>query len=490
MLACPGGIGRNVLYSRETNMHFLLSSVRWLRQAVLPALILLFVGVTGFFFYLRAESSMASQLRDRLESAAAVAAAQFTIADIRAVRGSADEGSAEHRRLVTHLQRTRAMIPGVRFAYIVRATDAPGSVEFVADADEFLPLERLDLNGDGGLDRDEAPARPGERYDISSMPEFQAGFVGPSADRRVTYDPWGALISGYAPIRGERGETVAVLGLDMSADDFLATSRSIFSPLALLSVLFGGVLLALFTYSVSQRRRLVALRQMESERSALLDLAAHQLGMPLATFRWWIELLRERRGSDDTEDNEGFDQLQLGVDRMDHIVRSLQEASNLQAGSVDYAAVTFDALPFVQGVVESMKPALDLKKQTIEIAGGEGLPAIAADRKLLSGVLAELIENARGYSPVGSHITVRISRARSFVKIAVEDHGCGIPANEIPRMFHKFTRGKKAHLSKPSGNGLGLYICKGIVERAGGTIAVASKEGQGTTVSISLPVAR
>lgn len=263
-----------------------------------------------------------------------------------------------------------------------------------------------------------------------------------------------------------------------------------FTPTLLLLVVSVGIMIAEFSQLVSQRRRLMALRQMEAERTAMLDLAAHQLGMPLATFRWWLELLRERRGAADTDDNEGFDQLQLGVDRMDHIVRSLQDASMLQAGTMDYHNDSFEPEPFAHAVVESMRPAIELKRQHVAVSIEPGLPTIAADRKLLSGVLSELIENARGYSPIGAEIAVRVSRAGKNIRFDVEDHGCGIPAEEIPRMFHKFTRGKNAHISKPSGNGLGLYICKGIVERAGGTIAVKSKEGQGTTVSVILPIAR
>jgi signal transduction histidine kinase len=463
--------------------------VRGLRSGILPVIIVGFVAVLGAYFYLRAEMLMSGQLRERLQSTASVAAGQFDAEDIAAVRSIDDKGSPSHRRLVKNLQRIRAMTPGARYAYLVRATEDPSLVTFVADADEFRAIADIDRNANGVVDDDETPASPGEEYDIAGMREFQAGFDGPSVDRDVTYDRWGALISGYAPVRDESGRVVAVIGIDMEAGEFLDIARSIFSPMALLFVLFAGAMLASFAFSVSQRRRLEALRQLEIERTALLDLATHQLGMPLATFRWWLEILRERKITETSEDREAYDQLQLGVDRMDHIIRSLQEAARLQSDDLSYHAESVDPASFSEEVVSSMRPAFDLKKQRIDVVSASDVVPAMIDRKLMAGVLGELLENARGYSPAGSEITVRVSRVRSMARIEVVDHGCGIPADQIPRMFQKFTRGKNAYQNKPVGNGLGLYICKGIVERGGGTLSVTSVEGKGTTVTLDLPLA-
>jgi signal transduction histidine kinase len=463
--------------------------IRGLRSGVLPVIIVGFVAVLGAYFYLRAETLMSEQLRERLQSTASVAAGQFDADDVLAVRGIDDRGSPAHRRLVEHLQRIRAMTPGARYAYIVRATDDPDVVEFVADADEFRPAEDVDLDGDGTVDDEEAPAEPGEKYDVAGMEAFREGFDRPSVDADVTYDRWGALISGYAPVRDARGRAVAVLGIDMEADEFLDTARSIFSPVAFLFVLLAGAMLASFAFSVSQRRRLESLKQLEAERTALLDLATHQLGMPLATFRWWLEILRERKTAETTEDREAYDQLQLGVDRMDHIIRSLQEAARLQSDDLSYHAESVDPASFVEDIVASMRSAFELKKQRVDVVRGSDVPPAMIDRKLMAGVLGELLENARGYSPAGSDITVRVSRVRAMARIEVVDHGCGIPADQIPRMFQKFTRGKNAYANKPVGNGLGLYICKGIVERGGGTLSVSSAEGKGTTMTLDLPLA-
>jgi two-component system phosphate regulon sensor histidine kinase PhoR len=252
-------------------------------------------------------------------------------------------------------------------------------------------------------------------------------------------------------------------------------------------VALAAALLTFFSFSVVQRRRYESLRQLEAERSALLDLATHQIGMPLATFRWWLEILRDKKDMSDG-DLEAYEQLQVGVDRMDHIIRSLQDAAKLQAASATFNSERVDPAALVDEAVASMQSAFALKQQRIEVVR-EDVPDILADRKPMVGVLAELLENARGYSPAGSVVTVRVAKTGSGVRIEVEDRGCGIPAEHIPRMFQKFTRGVNAYAHKPVGNGLGLYICKGIVERARGKISVKSVEGKGTTVALEFPAA-
>lgn len=431
---------------------------------------------------------METQLRQRLLATATLAAQQFDVSLIEAVQDEGDTETPAYESLVERLDAIRVTVPDVRFAYLVRRTDDANWVTFIADADDAFSFEELDEDADGTLDDDEAPGMPGERYDITEFPAFQTAFTEPSVDDEVTVDQWGSFISGYAPIKDDAGNTVAVLGLDMSAGEFHDIARSIFSPVAFLLMALGALALAAYTYVIVQRRRFEALKQLERDRTALLDLATHQLGAPLATLRWWLEILRERTKGKSGEDVEACDQLQVGVDRMDHIVRSLQEASHLQTGKLAYHPEDTDLGSFVTGVVASMRDVFDLKNQQVSVVIAPNLPHVQIDRAQIGGVLGELLENARGYSPQDSVIVVRLSREKASMKLEVEDTGCGISKEDLPTVFQKFTRGKNAFIHKPVGNGLGLYICKGIVERAGGRIALQSQEGKGTTVTITFPI--
>jgi signal transduction histidine kinase len=110
------------------------------------------------------------------------------------------------------------------------------------------------------------------------------------------------------------------------------------------------------------------------------------------------------------------------------------------------------------------------------------------DPKLIAGVAEELLTNAIDFSPDGASITVSSRRTGRTAEFSVIDHGCGIPKQDLRRIFDEFSRGSNATKFKADGNGLGLYIVRGIVEQAGGTVTVVSREGKGTVVTVRLPI--
>ncbi len=118
-----------------------------------------------------------------------------------------------------------------------------------------------------------------------------------------------------------------------------------------------------------------------------------------------------------------------------------------------------------------------------------GFPKIGADPDRLRQVLTNLVTNAVKYSPAGGSIIVRVrERGTQHVVIEVVDHGLGIPPEQIGRLFQKFARVRSDDHMKVSGTGLGLYICRLIVEGHGGQIWVESEVGKGSTFGLSLPV--
>jgi signal transduction histidine kinase len=121
---------------------------------------------------------------------------------------------------------------------------------------------------------------------------------------------------------------------------------------------------------------------------------------------------------------------------------------------------------------------------------GEGL-AVAADPEKLRQILAVLLENAVRYSPAGGTVTISARRNADTVELEVTDEGIGIPAAEQERIFRKFYRAEASTRDGGAGGtGLGLFIAQGLVQAMGGRIAVASVEGEGSTFSFELPLAR
>jgi len=116
------------------------------------------------------------------------------------------------------------------------------------------------------------------------------------------------------------------------------------------------------------------------------------------------------------------------------------------------------------------------------------LPEITADKERLEQVFINIISNAIKYTPDGGEIRVHAKGVSDGVVIIVRDSGIGIPEADLPHLFERFYRVEKSRTSETGGTGLGLAIAKEIIEAHGGSIAVASKQNIGTTVTIKLPL--
>lgn len=461
-----------------------------IRFVLVPLVVLASAVGFGLYFFARGQAIMQGELKDHLRTTATVASHIIDPTLVAAVKDEGDIGSPQFKALLNQMRHLRMSDDMILYAYIMRRTDDPNVLAFVIDADSALSDKELDTNGNGTVDEDEAPGLPGEPYDVAGD-DYAAlrvdAFEGPAVDDEIVKDKWGSSISGYAPIRDASGNVIAVLGIDMDAGEFVSVSQSIFSPIALLLVLLAGIILASYVQYMWHLRNMQSLKQLDNERTALLDLATHQLGMPLATFKWWLEILRDKDEGKFCDANGVCDEMQHGIDRMDEIIRSLHEANHLSKGTIDYNSSETDLATVIKESIDGMNTDLAKRNQTITFSK-EDVPAVHVDPKLIGGVVSELIENAHMYSPSGARIDIRLSRKRNDAVIDVIDTGYGIGPDEVNAVFEKFKRGRDAMKRKPVGNGLGLYIAKGIVEHAGGAITLKSKIGQGTHISITLPL--
>jgi serine phosphatase RsbU (regulator of sigma subunit) len=145
--------------------------------------------------------------------------------------------SPAYKKIEHDLYLIQKTVPSIRYIYIFKKDDSrQDTLKFVVD---------VDTEG-----QEEQPAWPGDAYDASHFPELMQGFEAPSADREITKDKWGAFLSGYAPIRNKKGESIAVLGVDMMAEDVYKIQSDIKRYLAV-SLAFGVMLSVLLSVLVS-----------------------------------------------------------------------------------------------------------------------------------------------------------------------------------------------------------------------------------------------
>jgi len=176
-----------------------------------------------------------------------------------------------------------------------------------------------------------------------------------------------------------------------------------------------------------------------------------------------------------------------GVSRLGHVSEVLLAADRIQEGNVRVADEQVSLQSVLDETKEGIAQQLAKRGQKLEVDVSADC-TLHLDRRLLAGVLRELLDNAMVYSPKDGVITVRVLRHNRSVEVSVQDRGAGIPREDLSRMFERFSRGSNAGKFDPNGTGVGLYIAKGIIERFGGKISMYSTEGEGTTITFTLPL--
>lgn len=229
------------------------------------------------------------------------------------------------------------------------------------------------------------------------------------------------------------------------------------------------------------------LKQLEQMKDEFISIAAHELRTPLTAIKGYTDLLDRRMsiqaGRD--RDRQSLAIIRRQTDRLTSLVNEMLDVSRIEAGRLLLNYEHFDLTVLVQEVVTNLRPSTDAHRFTIEAEPGI---EIEADATRVEQVLINLISNAITYSPEGGDVAVRVWRDGGTAKIAVRDTGVGIAPDELPHLFERFYRAPRAGVMRSGGMGLGLYISNEIVHRHGGTIAVESAEGAGSTFTVTLPL--
>ncbi len=171
-------------------------------------LAMLFAGATSnFLIYRYAFDSQFEQLRDKLMTIAQIAAIRVDVPGILTI--PLNKEGADSQAFATaagKLLQIKKLIPSIKYLYILGKTGQEGTLQFIVDADS-------------GNTAEGPPSYPGDLYDASRFPEMIKAFIEPTADKEMTADEWGVFLSGYAPIYDSDGKTIAILGVDMKAQD-------------------------------------------------------------------------------------------------------------------------------------------------------------------------------------------------------------------------------------------------------------------------------
>ncbi len=232
------------------------------------------------------------------------------------------------------------------------------------------------------------------------------------------------------------------------------------------------------------------LEEIERLRNEFLAMVSHELRTPLTTIKGCTSIVL---GSSDPMDiSEVLQYFRMIDEQSDHLrglVNNLLDMTRIEAGALSVTLKPTD----VKSLVDEAKAAFLRRgaRNTVEVDLDPDLPSVSADKRRITQVMDNLLSNAAKYSPEFSTIRVTGSREGNHVRISVTDEGMGIPSDQLSRLFKKFSRiDGDSHERKIAGEGLGLAICKGIVEAHGGRITAESGgEERGTRLTFTIPEA-
>jgi two-component system phosphate regulon sensor histidine kinase PhoR len=237
-------------------------------------------------------------------------------------------------------------------------------------------------------------------------------------------------------------------------------------------------------------RDLTQERALEELKGEFVSTVSHELRTPLAAIYGAAMTLQRPDIGDDTAANVRLlDVIARESERLATIVNDILLASRLDSNAVRVAIESFDATELAESVLDSAG-VNQPEGITLALLAPPELPLVAGDAEKTRQVLVNLVDNAIKYSPDGGRVEIELSGGPSSVRFAVHDEGLGIAPAEQRRIFEKFYRLDPNMTRGVGGTGLGLYICRELVDRMQGRIWVASPRagGKGSTFAFELPI--
>lgn len=228
-------------------------------------------------------------------------------------------------------------------------------------------------------------------------------------------------------------------------------------------------------------------KEVDRLKSEFISIASHQLRAPLASMKWYGELLAKGKAGKLRKEQALFvDRLNTSTYRTISLVDDFLNASRLEKGELRNVPKRVPVRELLEGILLTFDAQISEKKLIVDVQVRSRRKTVWADPELLREVLSNLIGNAVKYTREKGRVNVLVRDLGKRMRFEVEDSGIGIPKEEQAQLFEKFYRGNYAAKLGFGGTGLGLYTVKRLVDQLGGTTGFTSEEGKGSTFWIEM----
>lgn len=232
-----------------------------------------------------------------------------------------------------------------------------------------------------------------------------------------------------------------------------------------------------------------AAEQANRAKSQFLANMSHELRTPLNAIIGFSDILEQQLfGRFEFERHRDYARLiRSSGEHLLEVVNSILDMSKIEAGRFEIHVEPVPVAGLVEGAIEMMSHQIASRHLRLERRIEPGLPDLLADRRACRQILLNLLSNAAKFTEAGGAVTISAREGQGGIVIEVADTGIGISADDLPRLGTPFVQADADINRRYEGTGLGLSVVKGLVHLHGGTLAIASKPGEGTTVSVTLP---
>lgn len=446
--------------------------------------------VITYVLFSYTENLLKERLQERLLAIVSTAATQFKAEEIEEIRSIDDIGTKEFEHLVYQLNQIKDANNNIRYAYLMRRTNDPDILEFVADAESLKTEDELDVNNDGILQEDEMAPLPGDPFEINAYPVLKnEAFYHAAVDNDLEEDQWSVQMSAYAPIFDLTGNVTAIVGVDVEVSDFLALTRSTLLPF-LLFVLFLIFLLTLLTLILVRiwNEKVKAVEELDRQKDELLSIVSHQLATPISAIKWNLEMMIDGDlGKFAKEQLKTIKSLSEISDGLSDLVSMILDVSRIQLGRVHIEQQEMDLENFFKELLDVIKPKAAEKNIELIVKLPSKYPKAMLDKRYTHMTIENILSNAVKYTPNNGSVNLSVEIRNKKLYCAIKDTGVGIPKADQVKIFGKLFRASNVR-NTVDGNGFGLYVAKGAIEAQGGKIRFESEEQKGTTFFIELPL--
>lgn len=232
------------------------------------------------------------------------------------------------------------------------------------------------------------------------------------------------------------------------------------------------------------------LAELDKIKDDFFQTVTHDLRNPLASISGYLQIIDSCLAPEDEKQKARVKTALNAAGQLDRLVTDILDISKLEAGAMKIKREPVDVRKLVNEVVELMSVQANGYKVALSADVEPSLAPVPGDEDLLRRVVTNLAGNSLKFTPAGGTVTVKAAREGAGIRVAVVDTGCGIPKDKLKHMFSKFFQVEESReLARKRGTGLGLTVCKQVVEAHGGRIWVESEWGKGSSFIFTLPEA-